>query len=97
MANANMQIISIRQQIARAVHVLVQASRMSDGSRRIINITEVTGMEVDMVTLQDIYVFEKRGLSPMVACSDALRLQVSAEVLRKTSFRGYTASSRSVR
>jgi pilus assembly protein CpaF len=64
MANANMQIISIRQQIASAVHVLVQASRMSDGSRRIINITEVTGMEVDMVTLQDIYVFEKRGLSP---------------------------------
>jgi pilus assembly protein CpaF len=64
MANANMQLISIRQQIASAVHVLVQASRLSDGSRRIINITEVTGMEVDMVTLQDIYVFEKRGLSP---------------------------------
>ena len=64
MANANMQLISIRQQIASAVHVLVQASRMSDGSRRIINITEVTGMEVDMVTLQDIYVFEKRGVSP---------------------------------
>jgi pilus assembly protein CpaF len=37
---------------------------MSDGSRRIVNITEVTGMEVDMVTLQDIFVFEKRGLSP---------------------------------
>jgi pilus assembly protein CpaF len=64
MANANMQLISIRQQIASAVHVLVQASRLSDGSRRIVNITEVTGMEVDMVTLQDIYVFEKRGLSP---------------------------------
>jgi pilus assembly protein CpaF len=64
MANANMQLISIRQQIASAVHVLVQASRLSDGSRRIINITEVTGMEGDMVTLQDIYVFEKRGLSP---------------------------------
>jgi len=64
MANANMQLTSIRQQIASAVHVLVQASRMSDGSRRITNITEVTGMEVDMVTLQDIYVFEKRGLSP---------------------------------
>ena len=64
MANANMQLISIRQQIASAVHVLVQASRLSDGSRRIINITEVTGMEGDMVTLQDIFVFEKRGLSP---------------------------------
>jgi pilus assembly protein CpaF len=64
MAHAKMQVISIRQQIASAVHVLVQASRLSDGSRRIINITEVTGMEVDMVTLQDIFVFEKRGLSP---------------------------------
>src|SRR4051812_12238223 len=55
MANANMQVSAIRQQIASAVHVLVQASRMSDGSRRITSITEVTGMEVDMVTLQDIY------------------------------------------
>ena len=64
MANANMQLISIRQQIASAVHVLVQASRLSDGSRRIVAVTEVTGMEVDMVTLQDIYVFEKRGVSP---------------------------------
>src|ERR1700680_1487203 len=64
LANANMQLISIRQQIASAVPLLVQASRMSDGSRRVINITEVTGMEGDVVTLQDIYVFEKRGLNP---------------------------------
>jgi pilus assembly protein CpaF len=64
MANANMQLISIRQQIASAVHVLVQAARLSDGSRRVTSITEVTGMEGEIVTLQDIYVFEKRGLSP---------------------------------
>lgn len=64
MANANMQLISIRQQIASAVNVLVQASRFSDGSRRVTSITEVTGMEGDMVTLQDVFVFEKRGLSP---------------------------------
>jgi pilus assembly protein CpaF len=63
LANANMQLVSIRQQVASAVHVLVQAARMSDGSRRVINITEVTGMEGDMVTLQDIFVFEKRGVS----------------------------------
>jgi pilus assembly protein CpaF len=37
---------------------------LSDGSRRVTSITEVTGMEVDVVTLQDIFVFEKRGLSP---------------------------------
>ncbi|MGQ9918750.1 MAG: CpaF family protein, partial [Bryobacteraceae bacterium] len=64
MANSSMQLISIRQQIASAVHLLVQAARFSDGSRRVTNITEVTGMEGEIVTLQDIFVFEKRGLSP---------------------------------
>ena len=64
MGNANMQPTSIRQQIASAVQLLVQVSRMTDGSRRVVNLTEVTGMEGDVVTLQDIFVFEKRGLSP---------------------------------
>jgi len=64
LANANMQLLAIRQQIASAVHILVQAARLSDGSRRVINITEVTGIETDVVTLQDIFVFEKRGVSP---------------------------------
>jgi pilus assembly protein CpaF len=63
LANSNMQLISVRQQIASAVHLLVQAARLSDGSRRVVSITEVTGMEGDMVTLQDIFVFEKRGVS----------------------------------
>ncbi len=62
LANANMQLVSIRQQIASAVNVLVQASRLSDGSRRVMNVTEITGMEGEMITLQDIFVFEKRGL-----------------------------------
>jgi pilus assembly protein CpaF len=64
LANANMQLVSIRQQVASAVHLLVQAARMSDGSRRVVNLTEVTGMEGEVVTLQDIFVFEKRGLNP---------------------------------
>src|SRR3954452_6276264 len=63
MAAANMQLVSIRQQIASAVHLLVQASRLSDGSRRIVSITEITGMEGEMVTLQEIFVFEKLGLT----------------------------------
>lgn len=63
-AAANMPMISIRQQVASAVHLIVQAARLSDGSRRVVSVTEVTGMEGDMVTLQDIFVFEKRGLSP---------------------------------
>jgi pilus assembly protein CpaF len=64
LANSNMQLTSIRQQIASAVHLLVQAARLSDGSRRVISLTEVTGMEGEVVTLQDIFVFEKRGLNP---------------------------------
>lgn len=64
LANSNMQLISIRQQIASAVNLLVQATRLSDGSRRVTSITEVTGMEGEVVTLQDIFVFEKRGLNP---------------------------------
>src|SRR5665213_896708 len=64
LASANMQLVSVRQQIASAVHLLVQASRMSDGSRRVVNLTEVTGMEGDVITLQDIFVLEKRGLNP---------------------------------
>ena len=64
LANANMQLVSIRQQIASAVNIFVQAARLSDGMRRVIAISEVTGMEGEVVTLQDIFVFEKRGLSP---------------------------------
>ncbi len=64
MANSNMQLISIRQQIASAVHLLIQATRFSDGSRRVVAITEVTGMEGSIVMLQDLYVFEKRGMDP---------------------------------
>ena len=62
LANSNMKLQSIRQQIAGAVHLFVQAARLSDGSRRVTSITEVTGMEGEIVTLQDIFVFEKRGL-----------------------------------
>jgi len=64
LANANMHLAAIRQQIASAVHILVQASRMSDGSRRVTSITEITGIESGIVTLQDIFVFEKRGVGP---------------------------------
>jgi pilus assembly protein CpaF len=63
MANANMGIRSIRQQIASAVNVFVQVARFSDGSRRITHITEVVGMEQDVITLQDIFLFEKTGIS----------------------------------
>src|SRR5450755_4026505 len=62
LANANMHLTAIRQQIASAVHILVQASRMSDGTRRVLNIAEITGMEGDVVSMQDIFIYRKRGI-----------------------------------
>jgi len=63
MANSNMGIRSIRQQIASAVNLFAQVARFSDGSRRITHITEVVGMEQDVITLQDIFLFEKTGIT----------------------------------
>ena len=55
---------AIRAQIASAVHLIVQASRMSDGTRRITHISEVTGATTEIVSMQDIFMFEKNGLGP---------------------------------
>jgi pilus assembly protein CpaF len=63
MANANMGIRSIRAQIASAVDLFIQTSRFTDGTRRITHITEVVGMEQDIITLQDIFLFEKTGIT----------------------------------
>ena len=63
MANANMGVRSIRAQIASAVDLFVQTSRFSDGTRRVTHITEVVGMEQDIITLQDIFLFEKTGIA----------------------------------
>ena len=53
---------AIRAQIASAVDLIVQVSRMSDGSRRVTHITEITGMSGEIISLQDIFVFERQGL-----------------------------------
>lgn len=63
MANSNMGIRAIRQQIASAVHLFVQVARMSDGTRRVTYITECVGMEGEQITTQDIYLFERTGLT----------------------------------
>ena len=55
---------AIRAQISSAVHLIVQAARMSDGSRRITHITELTGSYSDVISMQDLFVFEKDGLGP---------------------------------
>jgi len=62
MANLNIPERAIRQQIANAVHAVVQVARLSDGSRKVITISEVTGMDGEMITLQDIFIFDRSGI-----------------------------------
>jgi pilus assembly protein CpaF len=62
MANLNIPERAIRHQIANAVHAVVQVARLSDGSRKVITISEVTGMDGDMITLQDVFIFERTGV-----------------------------------
>ncbi len=61
MSGMDLPIRAIREQIASAVNIIVQIRRYSDGTRKITNITEVTGMEVDIITLQDIFYYQQEG------------------------------------
>ncbi len=62
MANLNLPERAIRQQIASAIHVIVQINRMPDGTRKVMSVTEVTGMEGPVITIQDLFVFNRQGL-----------------------------------
>jgi pilus assembly protein CpaF len=64
MANLNLPDKAIRHQVASAINLVIQVSRQSDGSRRVTQISELTGMEGDVITMQDIFQFDKTGLSP---------------------------------
>jgi pilus assembly protein CpaF len=62
MANLNIPESAIRRQISSALDVVVQVSRLSDGTRKVVSIAEITGMEGEVVTMQDVFVFRKRGI-----------------------------------
>ncbi len=62
MAGMDLPVRAIREQISSAVEVILHQERMRDGTRKVVNITEVTGMEGDVITLTDIYVFEQTGI-----------------------------------
>ena len=64
MAGMEMPIKAVRSQIASAVNLIVQASRLQDGSRRMTSITEITGMEGDVISMQEIFRFQRVGLTP---------------------------------
>lgn len=62
MAGMELPVRAIREQIASAVDLIVHQNRLQDGSRRVVNITEVVGMEGDTITMTDIYTFEQTAV-----------------------------------
>jgi pilus assembly protein CpaF len=63
MANLNLPDKAMRQQISSAIDVVIQVSRLADGSRRVTSISELVGMEGEIITMQEIFVFERQGMS----------------------------------
>ncbi len=73
MAGMDLPVRAIREQIAGALDLIIQTQRMRDGSRKVVVISEVTGMEGDVIALQDIFVFESEGVDEMGRVKGALR------------------------
>ncbi|MGD0929235.1 MAG: CpaF family protein [Candidatus Korobacteraceae bacterium] len=64
MANLNLPEMAMRQQIAAAIQIIVQVSRMSDGARRVTHVSEITGICEQVISMQDVFLFQKKGLGP---------------------------------
>jgi pilus assembly protein CpaF len=64
MTNLNLPEKTVRQQMTSAISIVVQVSRMSDGTRKVVNISEITGMEENIVSMHEIFSFEKKGIGP---------------------------------
>jgi len=64
MSNLNLPEKSVRQQMVSAISIVVQVSRLSDGSRKVTSISEITGMEENIVSMQDIFTFTRKGVGP---------------------------------
>jgi pilus assembly protein CpaF len=64
MSGLNLTERTVRQQIASALNIVVQVSRMSDGTRKVMSVSEVTGMEENIISMQEIFAFQKKGISP---------------------------------
>ncbi len=98
MANLNLPEMALRQQIAAAIQVIVQVSRMSDGSRRVTHISEITGTSDQVISMQDIFLFrearpgtERQGAGPL------LRHRHRAQVRREAAGGGHSAGAQPAR
>jgi pilus assembly protein CpaF len=82
MANLNIPERAVRHQIASAIHAVVQVARLSDGTRKVISISEVTGMDDQSITMQDIFVFERRAVDEPEKCGEHSTPPASVPVCR---------------
>jgi pilus assembly protein CpaF len=64
MSNLNLQEKTVRQQIAAAVTIIVQVSRLSDGTRKVVNISEITGQDENVISMHEVFTFLKKGIGP---------------------------------
>ena len=64
MGNLNLPERTVRQQISSAISIVVQAQRLSDGKRKVVNISEITGMEESVITMHEIFTFVRKGVGP---------------------------------
>jgi pilus assembly protein CpaF len=64
MTNMNLPERTVRQQIASAIAIVVQVSRLSDGTRKVVSISEITGMEENVISMHEIFTFKKKGIGP---------------------------------
>jgi len=64
MTNLNLPERAVRQQVSSAINLVIQISRMPDGTRKVTSISEITGMEQEVITMQEIFAFQKTGISP---------------------------------
>jgi pilus assembly protein CpaF len=62
MTNLNIPERAVRQQVASAINLIIQVSRLADGSRRVTQVSEITGMEGDVISMHDVFVFERDGV-----------------------------------
>jgi pilus assembly protein CpaF len=73
MANLNIPDKAVRQQVASAVNIIIQINRMSDGTRKLTSVSELTGMEQDVITMQEIFAFSKTGVNSEGKVTGAFR------------------------
>jgi pilus assembly protein CpaF len=92
MANLNLPTMAIRQQIASAIHLIIQISRQRDGHRRITYVSEIVGMEGETMTMQDLFVFQDKGDDASGAVLGDFRWSgIMPRFLRRVAYYGETA------